>query len=727
MGRRSNCKMALHGDEIFFVDQNLGNQQVDSTTPQELIRRYQEFIKQWMVGNQYVYRDQLMANGGLDMFYISINFEDIEKYDLKISVELRSKPLQTLPLLEQATKELYLASEINKTESEVLDFQIQLHSGQNPKKLRALKSDDLGRLIKVQAIVVNASKVVIKGKLIVLQCRFCGHEKRLVQEHGFTSLRIPVYCETRNTNRSSEGCGADPYQIVPERCRFMDFQVLKIQETTDSIPTGEIPRTYKVCVDRYLADKLVPGNKVNLTGIYTINEFQYLSSTAAAKTLKLPYLYVLGFENDDVVGRSSNSNFTVEEEQRFRMMAKDPELYSKIVKMIAPSIYGHEDIKKAIASLLFGGSAKTLPDKTKLRGDINVLLIGDPSTAKSQFLKFVHRIAPVCIYTSGKGSSAAGLTAAIIKDPSTREFHLEGGALVLADGGIVCIDEFDKMRVQDRVAIHEAMEQQTISIAKAGITTTLNSRTSILAAANPIFGSYMHHKELADQIELQASILSRFDCIFMVLDIKTKEKDEEIAEHILKVHVRGNEGNDKNSDPDYYYWLRKYVSYARAKFSPRLNDRSAVKLQNLYVKMREEVELKKKHQKSHIPITVRQLEALIRLSESLAKIRLSDTVEEGDVDYAFEIFQKSTMNSIKSGSGWGGKPNREVEEKIKQIEESIRRRLNFDTKVSINVLKEEINSTFQDEHNVNLAIHNMIRRGELQELQGSRMIKRVAN
>ena len=717
--------MALHGDEIFFVDQNLGNQQVETTTPQELVRRYQDFLKQWMVGNQYVYRDQLMANGGLDMFYISINFEDIEKYDLKISVELRSKPLTTLPLLEQATKELYLASEINKTEEDVADFQIQLFSSQNAKKLRSLKSDDLGKLIKIQSIVVNASKVVIKGKLIVMQCKVCGHEKRVVQEHGFTSLRMPVYCETKN-QRNIDNCGPDPYQIIPEKCKFMDFQILKIQETTDSIPTGEIPRTYKVCVDRYLVDKLVPGAKVNLTGIYTINEFQFLSSTGGAKTMKMPYIYVLGYENNDIVGRNVNPNFTIEEEQKFRQMAQDPNLYNKLLKSVAPSIYGHGEIKKAIASLLFGGSTKVLPDKTKLRGDINVLLIGDPSTAKSQFLKFVHKVAPVCIYTSGKGSSAAGLTAAIIKDPSTREFHLEGGALVLADGGIVCIDEFDKMRVQDRVAIHEAMEQQTISIAKAGITTTLNSRTSVLAAANPVFGSYSSHKELTEQIELQSTILSRFDCIFTVLDSRTTENDKQIANHILNVHVKGSSDSSKAYESDYYWW-RKYISYARAKISPRLTEEAAVKLQNKYVEMRQDVESKKQKKKSHIPITVRQLEAIVRLSESIAKIKLSETVEEEDVDVAYDIFYKSTMTSMKDGSGWSGKVDPDKEEKVKNIEDAIRRRLGLDTKVSIDHLKEEINHSFQDEDAVGMAISQMIRRGELQELQGGRLLKRSLN
>jgi len=217
-------------------------------------------------------------------------------------------------------------------------------------------------------------------------------------------------------------------------------------------------------------------------------------------------------------------------------MSKDPKICEKIYKSIAPGIYGNEEVKKAIACMLFGGSRKHLPDQTLLRGDINILLIGDPSTAKSQFLKFVEQTASIAVYTSGKGSSAAGLTASINKDYTTGEFQIEGGALVLADGGIVCIDEFDKMKPADRVAIHEAMEQQTISVAKAGITTRLNSRCSILAAANPIFGRYDELKQISEQIELQTTILSRFDCIFVVRDINTPENNARIAEHILDLH-----------------------------------------------------------------------------------------------------------------------------------------------------------------------------------------------
>ena len=274
-------------------------------------------------------------------------------------------------------------------------------------------------------------------------------------------------------------------------------------------------------------------------------------------------------------------NITEDDQERFEDMKKQPDIYEKIAKSIAPSIFGHPDIKKAVACLLFGGCAKRLPDGMRLRGDINVLLLGDPSVAKSQFLKFVDRVAPISVYTSGKGSSAAGLTASVIRDPSSGDFQLEGGAMVLADGGVVCIDEFDKMRPQDRVAIHEAMEQQTISIAKAGITTILNSRSSVLAAANPLFGRYDDLKHAAEQIDFQSSILSRFDSIFIVRDIREDGVDKAIASHVLGLHMHHQKEENAGDIP--IDILRKYACYAKMKCQPKLSEEACHMLQNMYV------------------------------------------------------------------------------------------------------------------------------------------------
>jgi DNA replication licensing factor MCM5 len=299
-------------------------------------------------------------------------------------------------------------------------------------------------------------------------------------------------------------------------------------------------------VDRELTDKVTPGNRVKIIGILSIQSMSQGgvgASGQANKGVNKSYIRVCGIQSEtNQSGMPSTAGFalptiTQEDEEKIVKLSRDPEVYEKISRSIASAIYGHPDIKRAVACLLFGGSPKKLKDGMKLRGDINVLLLGDPSVAKSQFLKFVERVAPIAVYTSGKGTSAAGLTAAVMKDAATGEFQLEGGAMVLADGGVVCIDEFDKMRPQDRVAIHEAMEQQTISIAKAGITTILNSRTSVLAAANPLAGRYDDLKHASEQIDFQASILSRFDAIFIVRDQREESIDKAIAHHVVNLHM----------------------------------------------------------------------------------------------------------------------------------------------------------------------------------------------
>jgi DNA replication licensing factor MCM5 len=283
---------------------------------------------------------------------------------------------------------------------------------------------------------------------------------------------------------------------------------------------------------------------VNLLGIWSI--FNAQARNGAPSATRTPYLRVVGLAVDSEGAGRSVVEVTAAEEDEFLAWAKEPDWYKRFSESIAPAIFGHEDIKRAVALLLMGGTRKFLPDGMRLRGDINVLLLGDPGTAKSQLLKFAEKVSPIAVYTSGKGSSAAGLTASVVRDPSTREFYLEGGAMVLSDGGIVCIDEFDKMREEDRVAIHEAMEQQTISIAKAGITTILNSRTSVLAAANPVFGRYDDMRSPTDNIDFQSTILSRFDLIFIVRDSKDVTRDLAIANHVIGLHMTGGVQNNAN-------------------------------------------------------------------------------------------------------------------------------------------------------------------------------------
>ena len=369
----------------------------------------------------------------------------------------------------------------------------------------------------------------------------------------------------------ADRCPLDPYFVVHEKCRFVDQQVLKIQEAPDQVPVGELPRHILVSADRYLTNKVVPGSRCTIMGIFTIYQSKGSKGASSAVAIRNPYLRAVGIQSEVDHTAKGNLTFSEEEEQEFLELSRRPDLYEVFANCIAPSIYGNADIKKAIACLLLGGSKKVLPDGMKLRGDINVLLLGDPGTAKSQLLKFVEKVSPIAIYTSGKGSSAAGLTASVQRDTATREFYLEGGAMVLADGGVVCIDEFDKMRDEDRVAIHEAMEQQTISIAKAGITTILNARTSVLAAANPIFGRYDDMKSPGENIDFQTTILSRFDMIFIVKDEHDRAKDERIARHVMGIHMgRGRvEEGDVQAEIGVEK-MRRYIAYCKRLVFPLL-------------------------------------------------------------------------------------------------------------------------------------------------------------
>jgi DNA replication licensing factor MCM5 len=476
--------------------------------------------------------------------------------------------------------------------------------------------------------------------MVTLRCTNCGDVQHVDNRGPASMLSIPAKC-VANVSQGGEECGLNTYKVMADSCKFIDQQTLKLQEAPEVVPTGEMPRHIALSVERYLVDKCAPGTRVSVMGISSMqSKTDDKKNGKFSSHVKTPYLRVVGIHIDTEGSGRVGTMYTPQEEEEMQRLARDPDIYNKVASSIAPQISSDNtsDIKKAIACLLMGGSRKILPDNVKLRGDINVLLMGDPSTAKSQILKFVERVAPIGVYTSGKGSSAAGLTASVIRD-SKGEFYLEGGAMVLADGGVICIDEFDKMRENDRVAIHEAMEQQTISIAKAGITTVLNSRASVLAAANPIFGRYDDTKGIDENIDLMGTILSRFDCIFIVRDVRDQERDKKIARHVLGVHINAATESASGIQPDIdAATLKKFVSYCRDRCAPRLNDEAAAMLSGQYVHIRSGLRQSIQDnagEASVIPITVRQLEALIRMSESLAKMRLS---AEASVSIAMSFY-----------------------------------------------------------------------------------------
>ena len=359
-----------------------------------------------------------------------------------------------------------------------------------------------------------------------------------------------------------------------------------------------------------------------------------------------------------------------------------------------------------------------------------IFTLGDPGTAKSQILKFTERVAPISVYTSGKGSSAAGLTASILRDPVSRNFVVEGGAMVLADGGVVCIDEFDKMREEDRVAIHEAMEQQTISIAKAGITTTLNSRCSVLAAANSIFGRWDDAKA-EENIDFMPTILSRFDTIFIVKDEHNPERDTTLAKHVMNVHMNAGAVsiNELQEGELSLSFLKKYINYARSRCGPRLSAEAAEKLKNKYVMMRSSTKEQEEQTEKRvaIPITVRQLEAIIRISESLAKMELQPFAIDRHVEESLRLFMVSTMDAALSGSlsGVEGFTTQDDQDMLNRIERQLKKRFAIGSQVSEHAIFQDFSRQKYPQQSVAKVITYMIRRGEVQHRMQRKMLYRI--
>lgn len=659
--------MEYHTNQIKSIDL-IANDQV--LTEEALGKLFVEFVKEFKTTHKS-YHSQLHTNLAQNIFSLTVQLEHIGQYNQDLFNRLILNPENSIECFEKAICKAF----------DLKNFQILMQSSNPCVKIRDLNASKSNKIVKIQGIVVSVSSVLTKPKELYLTCRSCLQSK-MVRD------AIPRTCEV------STGCPIDPYVIVPEKSIVSDIQYAKIQENFEDLPTGETPRHFSILLSGNLVNKISPGNQVKVTGIFSIKNSEDKSFS---------FLKVLGIENSKSKIKSS---FTEEEENVFKNMARD-NIYENIAKSIAPSIFGHEDIKKTLACMLFGGTRRVREDGITLRGDINVLLFGDPGIAKSQFLKFMELVSPISVYTSGKGSSAAGLTASIIKDKNN-EFYLEGGALVLADGGICCIDEFDKMNENDRVAIHEAMEQQTISIAKAGITTVLNSRTAVLAAANPTFGRYDDYKTPSENIEFGSTILSRFDCIFIIKD-KSGPTDKTMAEYVLNLH--------KNRvDPVQgiipIETLRNYIQYAKAKIFPTLSESAMSKLNRFYVDIRKQVSRfeAKSANKSSIPITVRQLEAIIRLSESLAKMELSSTVTTKHVDEAIRLFQTSTMNAVSQGHMIEGMMRPEYFTEIESVIEKIEKALPIGSSIKFIDLKESVKCS---ESLVRKAVDYMIKKNKL--------------
>uniref|UniRef100_A0A8B9FAC5 DNA replication licensing factor MCM5 n=1 Tax=Amazona collaria TaxID=241587 RepID=A0A8B9FAC5_9PSIT len=708
---------------IYYSDSFGGDGSVDEgqIRKSQLQKRFKEFLRQYRVGTDrtgftFKYRDELKRHYNLSQYWVEVEMEDLASFDEDLADYLYKQPADHLQLFEEAAKEV--ADEVTRPrpsgEETLQDIQVMLKSDANAASIRSLKSDQMSHLVKIPGIVIAATPVRAKATTIAIQCRSCRNTiTNIAVRPGLEGYALPRKCNTEQAGRPK--CPLDPYFIMPDKCKCVDFQVLKLQESPNAVPHGEMPRHLQLYCDRYLCDKVVPGNRVTIMGIYSIKKSARSKSKGRDNVgvgIRSAYIRVVGIQVDmEGSGHSFAGSVTPLEEEELRRLAAMPNIYETIAKSIAPSIYGSTDIKKAIACLLFGGSRKRLPDGLTCRGDINLLMLGDPGTAKSQLLKFV--------YTSGKGSSAAGLTASVIRDPSSRNFFMEGGAMVLADGGVVCIDEFDKMREDDRVAIHEAMEQQTISIAKAGITTTLNSRCSVLAAANSVFGRWDETKG-EENIDFMPTILSRFDMIFIVKDVHNEERD------MVKGGVPGDPPAQR--DPLWCGCLPAPIPPCR-KCGPRLSAAAAEKLKNRYILMRSGTRQHEQEsdRRSSIPITVRQLEAVVRIAESLAKMKLQPFATEADVEEALRLFQVSTLDAAMSGSlsGAEGFTTQEDQEMLSRIEKQLKRRFAIGSQVSEHSIVQDFMRQKYPEHAIYKVLQLMMRRGEIQHRMQRKVLYRI--
>merc|ERR1719183_1812549 len=523
-------------------------------------------------------------------------------------------------------------------------------------KLREITASYVGSLVKFDCLVVRISQVKPKVEVVTYMCDICGAEIfQCVEGEQYTP---PKECPSQ---RCKDNKQAGKLNSNVRTCKFVKYQEMRVQEMSEHVPTGGVPRSITVICYADLTRAVLPGDALTLTGVFTPYQLPWFE-TQKKGTMQEMFIEAHSIRKHKH-GYNEEAIDEQEVTQKINQAAMKDNLYESAAKSIAPEIFGHVDVKKALLLVLIGSFTKTMKDGMKIRGDIHTLLMGDPGVAKSQLLKQAINIAPRSVYTTGKGSSGVGLTASVVRDSMTGEVSLEGGALVLADMGVCCIDEFDKMEEGDRSAIHEVMEQQSVSIAKAGITTSLNCRTTVLAAANPVYGRYNPLKSPVENIDLPAALLSRFDLLFLLLDTVDVDKDKNLAHHVCKVHsnygsgASGKEGQEASTQegdvlnlgftPFDAHFMRSLIRRARS-FEPMIDDALQRDIVDAYVAMRDDekrgdIDSRKSY------TTPRTLLAILRLSQAHARVRFSDRVEREDFEEAMRLM-KVSKESIELSS-----------------------------------------------------------------------------
>lgn len=567
-----------------------------------------------------------------------LDYWDIDKVNSKLAEQLLHQPFKTLFNAEEALKLI----DVSVEQKLKLHFRVKNIPDSQKVLIRKIRANRLGTFIAIEGLVKKITEVRPKLQIAAFQCQKCGAILRIEQDEDI--LKEPSECF-----EDQGGCGrVSSFKLSTTLSTFIDSQKIEIQENPEGLRGGAQPERISVYLEDDLVGGVAPGDRVIVNGILhsTARHRGSFRLTSFDKTIDAVSIESQEFAFEEV-------EVTKVDEKKILKICKDPELYNKMRQSIAPTIYGLDVEKDALVLQLFGGISKEMPDGTRTRGDIHTLLVGDPGTAKSQILSYMSKLAPRSVYASGKASSAAGLTAAAVRDEfGEGQWTLEAGALVLADKGLACIDEIDKMEEADRSSLHQAMEQQEISVAKAGINATLKSRCAILAAANPKLGRFDEFMPIHEQINMPPALLSRFDLIFSILDKPNRKTDTDLASHILQSHKGGEIHEHLNKISDGVYskeqeakftkhvqpifepeFLRKYVAYSKRNIFPVLTDDALEILKNYYIDFRSS-------SKESVPFTPRQLEAFVRLAESSARIRLSQEANADDAKRAISIIDQ---------------------------------------------------------------------------------------
>ncbi|MEA3190424.1 MAG: replicative helicase Mcm [Thermoplasmata archaeon] len=564
---------------------------------------------------------------------LSVDFNDLQLRDPDLANDLLARPARNLRI------GAGMLHQVDVTVDPRPKLHLRVRGLPESQRVlpRQLRSEHLGKLLAIEGLVKKVTEVRPTVLEAVFECKVCTTRAHVVQDDEF--LAEPVLCETCDAQR--------PWRLLEEESRYLDHQKVEIQEAPEGLRGGSQPERLTIHLQDDLVHQVAPGDRVCINGILTTQARRQGSQK------RVEFNKVLTGVSIEVRQQEfSEVQLTAEDEDQILTLSEDPRIYERLRASFAPTIYGLETEKDALILALFGGVEKTYRDGSRNRGDIHVLLVGDPGVAKSQLLRYLSKLAPRAIFTSGKGASAAGLTAAAVKDDfGEGQWTLEAGALVLADRGIACIDELDKMDKNDQSSMHQAMEQQEISIAKAGISATLKSRCAVIGAANPKMGRFDEYSSIHEQINMPPALLSRFDLIFSLLDKPSRDRDNQLASHILRTHQAGEVREHRMAHPTGAYTkededrllkkvlpdldaelLRKYVAFAKRNILPVLSDEALQRIQSYYVELRNSSD-------GSMPLTARQLEAFVRLAEARARIRLSQEATLDDAEAAIRMME----------------------------------------------------------------------------------------